>query len=84
MRVDLIDEFNAISNQEFSIKMTNTPPKFLIENLPNILVQMNKTSIYNLTSIIDDEDHPITIKISDLNNQNLASTNQPPRYIKIN
>jgi len=55
----------------------------LIDNLPGVRVQMNKTVMYDLAQIKDDENNPITIKICDLNNSTSVSTNLPPQYIEI-
>ena len=83
MKVQLVDGFGASSFQEFEISISNTAPKFLIPNLPRIRVQMNKTMMYDLTKIKDDEDNPITIKVCDLNNPTSVSTYLPPQYIQI-
>jgi hypothetical protein len=84
MMVKLIDEFSAISSQEFKFTISNTPPKFLIPILPNIRVQMNMTVEYDLSLIKDDEDNPITIKVCDLNNPTSVSTYLTPQFIEIN
>ena len=44
---------------------------------------MNKTINYNITSIKDNEDNPITIKVCDFNKSNCASAYQLPKYISI-
>jgi hypothetical protein len=83
MKVALTDQFNATSDQEFLITITNTPPYFLIDNLPKIRVPLKKTMIYNLTSIKDNEGNPITIKVCDLSNSSSVATNLPPHFIEI-
>ncbi len=81
--VELLDEQSMISSQEFHVEVTNTAPYFLVTEIASIpiKVRLNRTVTQNITSIMDKEGNPITIKLREINST--TNTITVPSFIQV-
>ena len=61
MTVILTDETSLVTRYEFTVDVTNSPPRFAFTQPKNQILYFNNTKQYFLPFIIDDEGNEIEI-----------------------